>query len=600
MLPKAITEQRVKIYFLAAIVGLAAGLSAVALRYLIYGISLLFVVIPNTLGPFGWILAPAIGGLFVGIIVIKYAPETKGHGVPEIMESYALKGGKIRVRTPLLKSLASAICIGSGGSSGREGPIAQIGGGVGSAIAQYLKLNARMTKTLVVCGVSSGVAATFNAPLGGFLFGIEVIAGGIVGFSVIPVILASVIATAVSGLLIGEYPAFESPLFSMGNYIELVFFFGLGIFLGLLSVAWSRGFYKIENLFDRLKVSPYALPILGGALVGCLAIIVLFLETQFGYSGSFKPEDPLFPAIMGVDYAFINSALSGAVVIGALLCFGFLKAVATSITLGSGGSGGVFAPTLYIGTAVGGAFGLVLSFLFPSIVTQPMTFALVGMAALFAGTGRAPITIIVMVMEMTKDYSMILPLMIAVSTSFLISSMIEENSIYTFKLIRRGVNINQSRYIGALKDVRVSQIMTPKPTILKPAMSVEEVLAIVDATQPTKFPVVEEDGRIIGILLTEDLFHEAKDRTKPILVRDIMSTNFIHLNPNCTMDSVVHEMLARQEGHAAIVDPDNPDIMLGFITKADVLRAYEFAINQLQEDGELIEDISPADLVDVK
>ncbi|MFW9919207.1 MAG: chloride channel protein [Candidatus Thorarchaeota archaeon] len=600
MLPQSITEQRIKIYLLAAFVGLVAGLAAVALRYLIFGISLLFVTIPNTLGPAGWIIAPGLGGLLVGIIVIKYAPETKGHGVPEIMEAYTLRGGKMRTRTPLLKSLASAICIGSGGSSGREGPIAQIGGGVGSAIAQYLKLNARMTKTLVVCGVSAGVAATFNAPLGGFLFGIEVIAGGIVGFSVIPVILASVLATAVSGVLIGSYPAFESPLFNMGNYLELFLYLGLGIALGFLSIVWSRGFYKIEDILEKVKLSPYALPAIGGILVGGLAIIALFLETQFGYFGSFKPEDPLFPAIIGVDYAFINSALAGTVVIGALLAFGFLKALATSLTLGSGGSGGVFAPTLYIGTAVGGAFGLAFSFLFPTVVTQPMAFALVGMAALFAGTGRAPITIIVMVMEMTKDYSMILPLMIAVSTSFLISSTIEENSIYTFKLLRRGVNINQSRYVIALKDVSVWQIMTVKPTLLKPEMTIEEVLDIVDATQHTKFPVVDDEGSIIGILLTEDLFHDEEKKEDPLKVKDIMKSSFLHLNPNCTMDSVVHEMLERQEGHAVIVNPEQPNVMLGFITKADVLRAYEFAINQLQEDGELVEGISPAELVDVK
>ncbi|MFW9931783.1 MAG: CBS domain-containing protein, partial [Candidatus Thorarchaeota archaeon] len=239
-------------------------------------------------------------------------------------------------------------------------------------------------------------------------------------------------------------------------------------------------------------------------------------------------------------------------------------------------------------------------FLFPTVVTQPMAFALVGMAALFAGTGRAPITIIVMVMEMTKDYSMILPLMIAVSTSFLISSTIEENSIYTFKLLRRGVNINQSRYVIALKDVRVSQIMTVKPTLLKPEMTIEEVLDIVDATQHTKFPVVDDEGSIIGILLTEDLFHDEEKKEDPLKVKDIMKSSFLHLNPNCTMDSVVHEMLERQEGHAVIVNPEQPNVMLGFITKADVLRAYEFAINQLQEDGELVEGISPAELVDVK
>ena len=186
-------------YTLAAVIGLVAGLTAVAFRYLIYGIGFVFTLIPSNVGLLGWILIPALGGIIVAFIVTRYAPEAKGHGVPEIMEAYHLKKGHIRARIPLLKSLASAICIGSGGSCGREGPIAQIGGGAGSAIASYLKLNARMTRTLVICGVSSGIAATFNAPLGGTLFGVEVIAGGIIGFPIIPVILSSVVATALAG-----------------------------------------------------------------------------------------------------------------------------------------------------------------------------------------------------------------------------------------------------------------------------------------------------------------------------------------------------------------------------------------------------------------
>lgn len=243
-----IMKQRIRLYALGAIVGVVSGLTAVLFRWLILGIGVLFVMLPSLLGAYGWILAPAVGGLCVGFIVQKYAPEAKGHGVPEIIEAYALRGGKIRMRVPLLKSLASAICIGSGGSCGREGPIAQIGGGVGSSIASFLKLNKRMTKTLVVCGVSSGIAATFNAPLGGTLFGIEVIAGGIAGFSIIPVILSSVIATAVADFVLGAQPSFQAPMFMLGNYFELGLYLLLGLILGVVSVIWTRGFYAIEDV----------------------------------------------------------------------------------------------------------------------------------------------------------------------------------------------------------------------------------------------------------------------------------------------------------------------------------------------------------------
>ena len=517
MIEKTVIGHQVRLYILGAAVGIISGLVAVGFRLLILAFSILFVLVPQNIGLLGWFIIPVAGGLVVGFIVQKYAPEARGHGVPELMDAYALRGGRIRMRVPLLKSLVSAVCIGSGGSCGREGPIAQIGGGVGSAIARELNLNIRMTKTLVVCGVSSGIAASFNAPLGGTLFGIEIIAGGLVGFSIIPVILSSVVATALANAILGNQPSFQAPLFALNNYFELGFYLILGLLFGLISVAWTRGFYGIEDFLERLKASRYILPAIGGLLVGGLAVSVIFLEQAFSYSGLFKPEEPYFPANMGVGYAFMDAALLGSLPLAVLLAFGIMKALSTSFTLGSGGSGGVFAPTLYIGTALGGAFGLACSMIFPTVIPEPMAFGMVGMAALFAGSGRAPITCIVMVMEMTNDYSMILPLMIAVSTSFLVSSSIEEESIYSLKLSRRGVKLRRGFYIGALKEIEAGQVMTKTPTILAPDMTKTEVLKIVDETQHTKFPVVDKEGRIVGTLITEDLFCEiAVEGTCPV------------------------------------------------------------------------------------
>ncbi|TFG06719.1 chloride channel protein, partial [Candidatus Thorarchaeota archaeon] len=532
-------------------------------------------------------------------IVVNYAPEAKGHGVPEIMDAYARRGGKIRFRVPLLKSLASAICIGSGGSCGREGPIAQIGGGVGSLIATKLKSDARTTKTLVVCGVSSGIAATFNAPLGGTLFGIEVIAGGIVGFSIIPVIISSVISTAVVDTILGSQPSFQAPFFVMSNYLELGLYFMLGLLLGLVSVLWTRGFYKIEDFFESQKISKYIIPTIGGLIVGVIAIIILVIEDSTAYMGAFKPGEPYFPAVMGVGYAFIDAALLGTVSLVALAIFGIAKALATSVTLGSGGSGGVFAPTLFIGASLGGAFGLLFYTFFPSVVIEPMAYALVGMAALFAGSGRAPITCIVIIMEMTSDYSLILPLMIAVSASFLVSSLIEKESLYTLKLERRGIHVRRGYYISALREVRVDHVMTRSPTVLSPDMTTAEVLKIVDKTQHTKFPVVDDMGLVVGCLITEDLFRESEGEERQYQVKDLMSGDFLHISPDSTMDSVLRAMLERDEGHAVVVNPTIPNVMVGFITKADVLRAYQIAIVRLQEAGEPVEAIDPLETIDI-
>jgi CIC family chloride channel protein len=297
--------------------------------------------------------------------------------------------------------------------------------------------------------------------------------------------------------------------------------------------------------------------------------------------------------------------LVGQVGIGALLIFALGKGLATSFTLGAGGSGGVFAPTLFMGAGLGGAMGGAFVFLFPDAFLLPPTgvigsFALVGMAALFAGAGRAPITCIIMLMEMTLDYTMILPLMIAVSAAYLVSSLMEEQSIYTLKLYRRGIHIRRGLHVGALKAVKVSDIMTPRPTVLSPSMTTEEVFAIIDQTHHTKFPVIDENGNVVGILIAEDLFKKPRGEGITYRVIDLMNPEFLHLAPSCTMDSALREMIRRDEGHAVIVDPAQPAQMMGYITKADVLRAYEASIIRLQKQGIDIEDIEPADTVDVE
>ncbi|MHA3962607.1 MAG: chloride channel protein [Candidatus Thorarchaeota archaeon SMTZ1-45] len=587
--------QQVGLYMLGAIIGVISGITSVMFKLLILNMSRVFVIIPQVMGVFGWILLPSLGGLLVAIIVTRYAPEAKGHGVPEAMEAYSLRGGNIRFRVPLLKSIGSAISISTGGSCGREGPIAQIGAGVGSVVATVLNLDKRAKKTLLVCGLSSGIAATFNAPLGGTLFGLEVLAGGVIGYSILPVILASVVATAISSSLLGSAASFQAPLFGIGHPLELIFYLGLGAILGVASVVWMRGFYSIEDLFEKLRTSKYLLPALGGLLTGLLGIGTIYLESVFSYSGAFLADQPYYPAIMGVEYAFVDAVLVGNVAIGALFFFGLLKILATSFTLGSGGSGGVFAPTLFIGAGFGGAFGLSCSTILPGSVLQPMAFALVGMAALFAGTGRAPITCIVMIMEMTADYSLILPLMLAVPTSYLISSLIEPESIYTMKLVRRGVYLKTGAHIDVLRTIRVDEIMTIDPTVLTTEMTVSDVYAVIDRTQHTKFPVVDNENIVLGILIAEDLFRKPEDEGQEYRVRDLMNPNFLHLAPESTVDSALQAMIKRDEGHAVIVNPEKPKRMIGYITKADVLKAHELAVIRLQKAGVDVEDLDIED-----
>ncbi len=586
------SEQPVVLYILAALTGAVSGLVAVIFRFSVYGLTTIFSVIPDYIGILGWILVPVMGSAVSGFLTTRYAPEASGHGVPEVMESYVLEGGKIRPRVPIIKTISAAFTIGSGGSCGREGPIAQIGSGTGSSLAQFFKLSRRDTRTLVVCGLASGIAATFGAPLGGALFGVEVLVGELSGVSVIPVILASVIGVAVANGLFGsEAGSFIAPPLALSSYSELLFYFIMGLVFGFVSKVWVRLLYSFEAFFGKLKTSEYFKPVIGGLLIGLLATWVIVLEGIFGYSGVFTAHSPYVPAVMGSGYAFINAALLGSVSFLALITFGVLKMFATAFSIGSGGSGGVFAPTLFMGAGIGGALGMLFNWIAPDIAPHPMAYALVGMAAMFAGAAHVPVTCIVMIMEMTGDYALILPLMISVASSYIIAVSVMPESIYTEKLRLRGINLKRGLYIDALRSIRVEDIMTRNPVTLSPDMTAEEALHMLTTTHHTKFPVVDSDGRIVGTVIAEVLEERHSTTGEPLRVRDLLDKDFLVVDLDTTMDEVLHMMMEKKEGHAVVLDPNDPTKMIGFLTKTDVFRAYESAIAALRLEGSIEECI---------
>ncbi|MHA1653575.1 MAG: chloride channel protein [Candidatus Thorarchaeota archaeon] len=588
------SQEQLMLHGLAALTGAVSGVVAVIFRFSVYTLSAWFSAIPDTIGILGWIIVPVAGSAVSGFLTTRYAPEASGHGVPEVMESYVLHGGKIRARVPIIKTISAAFTIGSGGSCGREGPIAQIGAGTGSGLAQLFKLTRRQTRTLVVCGLASGIAATFGAPLGGALFGIEVLVGELSGISVIPVILASVIGVAVANGLFGEEAgSFVAPQLGLSSYSELIFYFIMGLLFGVISKIWVRLLYVTEGFFQRLQTSEYYKPVLGGLLIGILAVWVVVLEGIFGYRGMFTIFSPYVPAVMGSGYAFINAALLGTVPVLALLTFGILKMLATAFSIGSGGSGGVFAPTLFMGAGIGGALGYLFHIIAPDIAPHPTAYALVGMAAMFAGAAHVPVTCIVMIMEMTGDYALILPLMISVSSSYLLASSVMPESIYTEKLRLRGINLRRGIYIDALRSVKVKQIMTRNPVTLSPDMTADEALHMLTTTHHTKFPVVDSQGRIVGTVIAEVLEKRCDETGCEYTVADLMDKNFLVVDLETTMDEVLHKMMERNEGHAVVLDPEDPTRMLGFVTKTDVFRAYEAAIAALRLEGS-IQECAPA------
>ncbi len=431
---------------LGIVVGLLGGFGAVAFRYLIglfqgliYSTSGDLTTAAHTLPWWRIVLGPAIGGLVVGPLVYFFAREAKGHGVPEVMDAVATKGGRIRKRVAFVKILASAICIGSGGSVGREGPIVQIGSALGSSVGQILRLTDNQVRVLVACGAAAGIAATFNAPIAGAIFALEIILGDFALPTFTPIILASVMATEVSRILIGNYPAFQVPPYDLLFPQELILYCILGIIAGVVAVSFTVTLYKVEDIWDAWKFPEYLKATIGGLVIGTIALG--------------------FPQIMGVGYDSITKALLSQETWTILLLLVPLKILATSITIGSGGSGGIFAPSLFMGAMLGGAFGAGAHYLFPYHTAQPGAYAIVGMGALVAGTTQAPIQAFLILFELTQNYKIIAPIMICCVISTFVARSVKKESIYTMKLLRRGVDIRAGRDVNVLKSMRVDDFM---------------------------------------------------------------------------------------------------------------------------------------------
>ncbi|MEN8174086.1 MAG: chloride channel protein, partial [Chloroflexota bacterium] len=360
------------------IIGVLGGYGAVLFRFIIKGVqfafyqhSVDFLEFEQMIPWYIIVGIPALGGLIVGVLIRLGAREAKGHGVPEVMEAVALRDGYIRKRVAVVKILASAISIGSGGSVGREGPIVQIGSSIGSTVGQWFKVPRKHQRTLVGCGAAAGIAATFNAPIAGVLFSLEILLGefGVSAFS--PVVISSVMATTISRHYFGDFPAFIIPSHEIHSLWEFLIYPFLGLLCGLVAVAFVYVLYKSEDFFDDyLKIPDFIKPAVGGFLLGLILL--------------------KFPHVFGVGYGGINLALINQLPIMMLFALCIVKIVATSITIGSGGSGGVFAPSLFIGAMTGGFFGSCAGMLFPDIVANPGTYALVAMGALVAGTTHAP------------------------------------------------------------------------------------------------------------------------------------------------------------------------------------------------------------------
>jgi len=566
---RAVSESGV-ILFTAVLVGIGAGLGAVFFRWLIESVQILAY---DKLGgllagiyPFYFLLIPALGGAIFGPLIYRFAREAKGHGVPEVMEAVALQGGRIRPRVAIIKSLASAICIGTGGSIGREGPIAQIGAALGSTIGQIFHLSDERVRNLVACGAAGGIAATFNAPIGGSVFALEVILGQLHATYFGAVVISAVVADVVTHIFEGEMRAFVVPEYMLVSPWELLFYALLGLLAGLLGVGFTRLLYLSEDLWDGLHFPEYFKPVLGGLVLGALGILT--------------PKIGGFPRAFGVGYDSISQALSGQLVLQVTVVLLLVKLLATIVTLGSGGSGGIFAPSLFMGAMLGEAFGQIVHVLFPAITAPSGAYALVGMAAVFSGAAHAPVTAILILFEMTGDYKIILPLMLTTVIGTLVSRLISHESIYTLKLTRRGVHLQQGRDIDVMQGITVREAMTTDVDTVPLTMSLDELADQFARTHHHGFPVVDDAGKLAGVVSIQDLERaKAAGSTAGKTVADIATREGVLVAyPYEPMWRALRRLGRRDVGRLPVVENESSKRLVGVVRRVDIIRAYDQAI----------------------
>jgi CIC family chloride channel protein len=548
----------------AVVVGLTTAGGALGFRALITYFNHLFFGLTDQklIQVFGggfrfWLpLIPMIGGLFVGPIVFRFASEARGHGVPEVMNAVARLGGIIRPRVAAAKTVASAICIGSGGSAGREGPIVQIGSALGSTIGQYLHLSEERIKILVGCGAAAGISSVFNAPIAGVMFAAEIILGDFTIATFSPVLVSSVVASVLTRSVLGNHPAFDVPSYSMVSALEVPLYMIMGIIMGGTAVLFIRSLDIIEDAFERFKLKDIYKPALGGLLLGSIAIF--------------------FPQILADGYDTIRLSLSGQIVLWLLVVLTFLKIIATSLTLGSGNSGGIFAPSLFMGAMAGGAFGDLACKFFPNYTASPGAYALVGMAGLVAGTTHAPMTAVLIIFEMTSDYRIILPLMVTVAVSSLVARLLFSQSIYTVKLAKRGIDIRSGRDINVLKRYHVNEILTKEYDSIPISARLTDILHKMEEARGSDLIVIGNDNCFRGLISFQSIqkLITRRELDSIIIADDLVQPYIEAVNIDTDLEEVMNTFNMRGTRILPVVDDAVPPQIVGVVRKDDLVEFY--------------------------
>ena len=566
----ALEPEVIKVSAYALLVGLIGGLVAQGLLELIYLFTNIFfygklsfaITNPdqNHLGL--WvILIPPIGGLLVGFMVHYWEPSLKGHGIPEAMEAVLFGQSRMRLRVAILKPLATAFAIGTGGPFGAEGPIIQTGAAFGSLFGQAVGLSPYYRRVLLAAGAAAGMAATFTAPLAGILVAVELLLFEFRARSFIPVAFAAAVATGARIHFAGWVPLFPTPAFKLVNMNELWLFALMGILMGIIGIAMIRALFWLENFFDHL---PIRRPLIWAPAIGALILGVI------GY---------FYPQVFGTGYDTIRNMLNDRLSAGKLIGISVAKFWALVISLGSGTTGGVFAPSLIVGGGVGAVYAMFWHHFFPNFVSNPAFYSLVAMAAVFGGIARAPFTSIVFLFELSHNPNSLLPLIVCVMVSDGFVRLFSPDSIMTGKLVKRGLIVLQDYSVPVLMRARIDQVMHKKFNVIPADAELRTVLRDFSSEGTDLLPVVEEDGSLVGIVEAHDLLRvEPPDHH--FKMRELARKDFVLAYPGELVDRVSRDMLLQDVENVVIVEPNGISKPIGIARANDILQLRRWLVDE--------------------
>lgn len=584
---KKISRRQFFLLLLAMVVGIFVGLASVFLKESIeYALSNLFhargEVILDSLKnmPFYIILLiPALGGLVVGLIKqFLFSPSGKG-GVEQVMESMAVKEGRINFKEVVEKFITSALTLGSGGSAGKEGPVVHIGGGIGSVIARYFRLPAEYVKALVGAGAAAGIAAAFNAPIAGTFFALEILIGDFSLNIFSMIMVASISATAASRHFLGEHPAFSPPSFVIENPVEILFYILLGILAGFICVLFTRSLIISRNIFNKIKIQRFLKPALGGLIIGLIALgIPNILGVGYGTIDHLLKFEkvPEHLLLFKLDPGYSPSLISWAL-LGSIALILLAKIIATSITLGSGGSGGTIVPALFLGATLGAFVGQLANVIFPGLHISVGAFALIGMGSIIAGTTQAPIMAILLFFETTRSYNIILPVATVSIVTSQLTKYLLKGSMYTLELKEMGIDLYEGMEKTVMSTFKVSDVMREDLLTIPHNMRLREIMEIFLHTRYTTAFVVNKKEELVGKLNLDDLRkHTLTPAIYNVLIAsEIMDENLTCLKLDDSLSKSVEMMSEIQVNLIPVVKKEGSRSPVGYVSRRDVLNIYQ-------------------------